>query len=92
MKQSTAMLLGMLTSKMKQIDMSSSARAIALSDAGTGILMFTKARSDARRASRADCTSRPAAAEYLVWSDRARVRAHHGTSTSVLARLVRRPR
>ena len=43
MKQSTAMLLGMLTSKMKQIeDMSTSARAIALtaSTAGTASSMF----------------------------------------------------
>ena len=74
MKQSTAMLLGMLTSKMKQIeDMSTSARAIALtaSTAGTGILMFTKARSDVA----SGVTGRlheqaAAAAEYLVWSDR----------------------
>ena len=82
MKQSTAMLLGMLTSKMKQIeDMSTSARAIALtaSTAGTGILMFTKARSDVA----SGVTGRlheqaAAAAEYLVWSDRsACVRAGH---------------
>ena len=68
------MLLGMLTSKMKQIeDMSTSARAIALtaSTAGTGIFMFTKARSDVA----SGVTGRlheqaAAAAEYLVWSDR----------------------
>ena len=53
--------------------MSTSARAIALtaSTAGTGILMFTKARSDVA----SGVTGRlheqaAAAAEYLVWSDR----------------------
>ena len=94
MMQSTAMLLGMLTSKMKQIeDMSTSARvtiALTASTADTGILMFTKARSDVA----SGVTGRlheqaAAAAEYLVWSDRSGVRAgidHGFIDGGVLAR------
>ena len=65
------MLLGMLhEGKMKQIeDMSSSARAIALtaSTAGTGILMFTKARSDVASGVTGPITaSRPASSRVSI--------------------------
>lgn len=73
-KSSATLLLGMLSSRVAQLEnLSTSAKTLAAtaSTAGTGLLMFSKARSDVASGVTGRLHEQAASvAEYLVWSDR----------------------